>query len=407
MVNCICWLNLNSKVPPGIGEIVRIKPVSIVAALAMALSLQSCATGTSATVRGGGPNMAQALAERPDGAKARLAVVKFIDKTKKAGAEVGSGMSDMLTSALFNTNRFIMLDREELSDVISEQDFAAEGLISEATAAKLGHVEGADLLVFGAITEFEPDHLGIGGFIVGALSLGASIAIARENKGAPIGVATYKESHIAIDIKIVDAATGRVVAANSVEAQAENWGGGVIGVIGGTRSPLGLGGFKGTGMEQAILAAIEKSVLEIVKNTPAQYYRVKETMDTTPQGLMAQIHPVELAGSPPVNIIDPESRVIANQEEYLKLLTDFSVPEFSAPKFDWTKSRLVAVFAGEKNIKGNVIRVTKAIHRKETLEVYVREEYTEPPQEEKAGPDWPYDVVRIEDTKKKIKIVRN
>ncbi|VAX17128.1 hypothetical protein MNBD_NITROSPINAE02-1334 [hydrothermal vent metagenome] len=385
---------------------VRLKLVSTAMTLALAFSLQSCATGTSATVRGGGPNMAQALAEPANGAKARLAVVKFIDKSKKASAEVGSGMADMLTSALFNTNRFIMLDREELSDVISEQDFAAEGLISEATAAKIGHIEGADLLVFGAITEFEPDHIGIGGFIVGALSLGASIAIARENKGAPIGVATYKESHIAIDLKIVDAKTGRVVAANSVKAQAENWGGGVIGVIGGTRSPIGLGGFKGTGMEQAILAAIEKSVLEIVKNTPAQYYRVKETMDSTPQGLMEQVHPVKFeGGSPPVKIIEPETRVIASQEEYLKLLEDFSAAEFSAPKFDWTKSRLVAVFAGEQSVKGRFIRVEKAIHREKALEVYVREVNVEPAQEDKAGPDWPYDVVRIDDIKDKIKIV--
>jgi len=59
-------------------EMIRLKLVTITRFLAVAILLQSCAAGTSATIHGGGSNMAQAQAQKYDGPKARLAVVKFI-----------------------------------------------------------------------------------------------------------------------------------------------------------------------------------------------------------------------------------------------------------------------------------------------------------------------------------------
>ncbi|VAX24326.1 hypothetical protein MNBD_NITROSPINAE04-1054 [hydrothermal vent metagenome] len=378
-----------------------------VALLTAATLLSACATGTQATVRGGGPTMGEAVALPYNGPKARLAVAKFIDKTSKAGPVLGTGMSDMLVTALFRTNRYILLDREDLNDVVNEQDFAASGRISEKTATKIGELEGAELLVFGAITAFEPDHLGVGGLFVGALTLGASIAIAAKNKDAPIGALTYKDSYIAMDIKIVDAATGRVVAVTTVEGAAEQWGGGIVGAVGGgwSRTPVALGGFVGTSVEQAVEACLEAAVMDIVKNTPSEYYRVKETLDFTPAGLMARIYPVSLAGATPSGIKEREGRVINSQEKYERLLSDFGLTEAASPKFDWEKISLIAVFSGEKPVKGYMIGVEKAIHKKDALEVYIRE--VSPPEgiETVEEPDFPYDIVKIDNPGKPVRFV--
>lgn len=367
----------------------------------LAFFVSSCATGTSAKVWSGGQSIEQARAERYNGPKARLAVVKFIDKSAKAGGAFGSGMSDMLTTALFRSNRFILLDRADLDAVISEQDFAAAGRISAETGAKIGELEGADLLVMGAITAFEPDKIGVGGFFVGALTLGASIFLASRDDNVPIGAVLYKESYIAIDVKVVDAVTGRVVAVSSVEGKSQNWGGGIIGAVGGgwSRVPVGFGGFASSGVEEALQACLNAAVKDIASKTPAQYYRVSDTLDTTPVGLILLPQPVLFEGSTPVGIKTPKAMVVRGPDDYKKLLFELGEPYDSAPKFDWSKNILLAAFAGEKEDRGHRIAIEKVIQRSDALEVHIRQ--APPPVANKGdevvrGPDWPFDVVSID-----------
>jgi len=137
-----------------------------------------------------------------------------------------------------------------------------------------------------------------------------------------------------------------------------------------------------------------------VRKTPQEYYRVTDTIDMTPQGLIAQVIPVSLVGSPPVKITGREARVIDGDKSYNGLLEDLGIAEAAAPKYDWSQTRLIAAFAGEKEEKGHAIRIEKAIHRKQALEIYIREAYVEPAAKDKAGPDWPYDVVKIDNPKK-------
>jgi len=347
-------------------------------ATAVALSVSACATDPEAHVRGGGGStMAQAQAIRYDGPKARVAVVKFIDKTGKAGGVLGEGMADMLTTSLFNTNRYILLDRQDLNAVINEQDFAAAGRVSDMTAARMGNLEGAELLVFGAITGFEADSLGVGGVLLGAVTLGASVAVSAHNSkdSLPIGAVTYTESYIALDMKVVDAKTGRVVAANTVEGRAQNWGGGVIGGVGGgwSRAPLALGGWGGTGVVKAVRDCRDSAVRNLVKNTPVDYYRHVEGMDMTPVGLVIQPMPVALPYADASAVAGPSAQFIDGQESYAKLLASLKTPQNQAPVFDWRTTRLIAVFAGEKPDKGHRIGVEKAVNRANELEVTIRQ----------------------------------
>ena len=57
---------------------------------------------------GGGPGIQQAQQEAYNGPKARIAVSRFTDRTAKGWwtGRIGDGMAEMLTTSLFNTNRF-------------------------------------------------------------------------------------------------------------------------------------------------------------------------------------------------------------------------------------------------------------------------------------------------------------
>lgn len=232
--------------------------------------LYSCAP-TAKVTSYGGPSIAEAQAERYDGPKARLSVGQFTDKTAKGGwsgswmgmwgyefRQIGDGMRDMLTTALFNTNRFIVLEREQLDEIMAEQDLAAAGRIKKGTEAKTGEIYGAELMITAAVTEFEGTKSGVGG---GTRILGVSVG------------GGVKKGHVAIDIRIVDTNTSQIVAAASVEGDAKSFG-----VGGATRVgpvPVGLGGFSKTPIEQAIRVCIQEAVAYIVHNTPTDYYRHK------------------------------------------------------------------------------------------------------------------------------------
>src|SRR5207247_2689193 len=136
------------------------------------------ASGTSAQLFGpkatvtspDGKSIEEAQQEAYDGPKARIAVNRFTDKTGKGwwtGA-IGDGMADMMATALFHSNRYIVLERQTLGDVLKEQDLGAGGRIKKGTEAPIGEIEGAELLVTGAVTEVEGAQSGVGGGIGGA-----------------------------------------------------------------------------------------------------------------------------------------------------------------------------------------------------------------------------------------------
>ncbi|MBW2109356.1 MAG: hypothetical protein JRI36_11935, partial [Deltaproteobacteria bacterium] len=135
--------------------------------------LWGCETTPTAKVTSGqgGPSIQEARQEAYNGPKARIAVSQFTDKTGRGWwtGRIGDGMRDMLATALFNTNRFIVLERQQLGEVLAEQDLGASGRVKQETAAAIGEIEGAELLVTGAVTEFQDATGGIGGGIGGRI----------------------------------------------------------------------------------------------------------------------------------------------------------------------------------------------------------------------------------------------
>jgi len=247
------------------------KKASVLAVSAIIVWTISCAP-TATVTSAGGPSIAEAQAERYDGPKARMAVGEFQDKTAKGGwsggwlgmfgidfREIGDGMRDMLTTALFNSNRFIVLEREQLETVLKEQDLGAAGRIKKETAAPVGEIYGAELIITAAVTEFEGGAQGVGG---GTRVLGVTVG------------GGLKKAHMAIDVRIIDAKTSQIVGATTVVGNATSFAAGGATNIGGAL-PVGLGGFSKTPTERAIRICIEKAVEYISSRTPDSYYRHK------------------------------------------------------------------------------------------------------------------------------------
>lgn len=225
-------------------------------ALTVALGSSCAAIQPSATpTSGGAPSHAEAQNVPYNGPKARITIAAFTDKSVKGYSEIGAGMTDMFTSALFNTNRFIVLERNERGEKVREQDLAVSSRINKGSEAVIGTVEGAELLVVGAITAFEPSAGVIDGSMTTHLAGAGSVD---------------KTAHLALDIRIIDAKTSRILATRSIEGTAQE-SGGLAGIVVG---PLarGFGAFAKTPMEKAIRVCLQTAVNFIVQQTPALYY---------------------------------------------------------------------------------------------------------------------------------------
>ena len=91
----------------------------------MVVAIYGCVTTgqpTAEVTHTQGPSVAEAQMERSDGPKARIAMGDFQVKASDATIEIGDGLREMLVTGLFNSNRFIVLERQAVQDVLLEQD---------------------------------------------------------------------------------------------------------------------------------------------------------------------------------------------------------------------------------------------------------------------------------------------
>jgi curli biogenesis system outer membrane secretion channel CsgG len=158
--------------------------------------------------------------------KQRIAVLPFSDKTKHRNthAKIGDQALDIATTLLVNTDRFDVVERERLNDLLKEQQLV--GIVDPETAAKAGQVLGAQYIFTGAITDFEVKRTK-SGFNFGLPPIGNLPPMS-------IGKDTYTLSiFIAVDARIIDTTTGQVFFANTGEIKREEKASGFAFGIGG------------------------------------------------------------------------------------------------------------------------------------------------------------------------------
>lgn len=184
------------------------------------------------------------------GAQKSIAVMKF---TVTAGSgssywhsaswDVGEGMAEMTTTALVESGKFRVLERQQINDVLGEQDFGDTGRVDPSTAAKIGKIVGAQYLLYGTVNEFEYSKSGEGGGVrVAGLRVGAGQA----------------KAHIGMDVRVVDAVTGEILFSTRSTANASRTGF----KVGYSSSDFGanVGAFRKTPMGEATRKAIEDAI---------------------------------------------------------------------------------------------------------------------------------------------------
>jgi curli biogenesis system outer membrane secretion channel CsgG len=184
-----------------------------------------------------------------------VAVSRFENNTSWRGQwALDQGMTDQLTDALIQSGKFVVMERETLSDVIEEQDLAASGRTAISKSAQTGKLVSAQILIKGAITEFAQKSGG-GGQQIGI-------------KGFKIGQ-KKEEAHVAVIIRLIDTTTGQVLNSKRVEGKAKSggisWGASTGGVTFGSQ------GFKKTPLGKATQIAIDNAVAYIaseMENVP-------------------------------------------------------------------------------------------------------------------------------------------
>lgn len=163
--------------------------------------------------------------------------------------DVGDNLTIMLESALADTGRFVVVERQMLKDIIAEQDLAASGRAARAgKVAQTGMIRPARYLATGAVTEVaESQSGGSGGIGIGGFRIGGG----------------RSEAQIALIVKLIDTTTGEVVAKERV-----------VGKAGRTNLNLGirikgvstdLGGFTKTPLGQAAQDCINQAAAVIAK----------------------------------------------------------------------------------------------------------------------------------------------
>ena len=128
-------------------------------ALMVGIFFLSGCVGTTTNVTTSNQNVNEIVKYK--GAKARIAVASFKCKAAKCNGEIGSGIADMLTTALFNSGKFIVIERSNEGFSAVERELQlSQSMIKQNR--QINNLEGADILVVGAITAFEPKAGGIG-----------------------------------------------------------------------------------------------------------------------------------------------------------------------------------------------------------------------------------------------------
>jgi curli biogenesis system outer membrane secretion channel CsgG len=143
--------------------------------------------------------LAGALAGDLSGLKKRIAVINFEDKSGY-GHNIGSGIADMLVTSLVESDKYMVIERAELDEVMKEQALGMSGAVTPQSAAKVGQLLGVETIVTGSISEFGDKQKKVGG---GLGSLGASLGLKKTT------------ARVAVDIRMINVNTGEITMAKS------------------------------------------------------------------------------------------------------------------------------------------------------------------------------------------------
>lgn len=167
----------------------------------------------------------------------RLAILEFEDRTDYGTGRLGRGAANVLTTFMDRSGQFALYERERINQIMDEQKISQDRRFDPSTAVAVGKTAGVELMAIGAVTGF--------GFKTKRTQVGL---IASE---------VQQEAEATVDVRVVEVATGRIVASES--------GRGVVKIKAGQM--LGVGqsiGYDETIANNALRAAISQYVDQLI-----------------------------------------------------------------------------------------------------------------------------------------------
>jgi len=132
-------------------------------------------------------------------------------------ADIGGGMAAMLVKALHDSGCYIVVERANIGQVLSEHELKASGAANKETGPALGNLSSVHMLIYGDVTEFGADDQG------GGMSLGLSGGTLGSLLSTAVSRQTASGS-VAMDTRLVDASTGEIIKTYTVREPIESSG---------------------------------------------------------------------------------------------------------------------------------------------------------------------------------------
>lgn len=168
---------------------------------------------------------------------------------------VGQGIQAMMVKRIAQSGKFTVVERRKIENLLKEQDFGASGRVQRASAARIGKVKGADMILLGDIVTFGRDDQrkrGAGGVSVGGFGVAGG--------GAK---ADYK-AVVVLNYRVVDSETSEVVITGEArgESKRTSKAGGLGLLLGGVRiggaADMTASNFAETIIGEAVMDAVDK-----------------------------------------------------------------------------------------------------------------------------------------------------
>ena len=109
---------------------------------------------------------------------------------------ISRGTSDITVNGFVNEGTYSVVERSQIEQILSEQDFGDSGRVDAATAAEIGRILGVDAVLVGSVTELN---------------------IAENEKGTQVfGIGTGKTvvtANVGLNVRLINTTTAEIVAA--------------------------------------------------------------------------------------------------------------------------------------------------------------------------------------------------
>ena len=228
------------------------------------------------------------------GPKKRVGIVDFENKTTYGKGRLGSSASDILTTELFKTGAFIVVERAQLQKVLGEQALGQSGVINPATAAEAGKILGLNAMVTGSISQF------------GVKTEGQDYGVYKQK---------VQKAECTVDVRVVDTTTGQILFADSGSGVFEKKSSEVLGL--GQR-----GGYDETMGQNALRASITKFMDNLIQQLQSTEWsgRIAKVSGSTVYINAGKDVGLEIGNTLRVyslgeEIYDPQTRVLLGREE--------------------------------------------------------------------------------------------